>query len=298
MRFREFVEPKPTVKAGYYTVGDSMAQQLAHAGTQWVSKAQTGAISSSPAHKQALDSIPKGSVVAISVGSDDQTSTDTPEQIAANAKNLVSYAQGKGLWPVFVLLPPETERAGQIRDALKNSIKTPMLDVASNQGTASLSTIASQITSVFKPGKGYVQPSAGGTKMKAGKGATVSPSEVSAYLTSKGLDNNHVLGILANIKGESGFNAGVVGDHGTSGGLFQHHADRWRNMINYVGSDWRTDWKGQIDFALSEPAGKSYLRQKFSSPQEAVAWWVKYFEKPADMAGAINTRSGFLRNLA
>jgi hypothetical protein len=55
-------------------------------------------------------------------------------------------------------------------------------------------------------------------------------------------------------------------------------------MVNASGGDsWVTNWKGQIDFALSEPAGKQYTRKLFKSPEDATEWWVKHFERPANM---------------
>lgn len=138
-----------------------------------------------------------------------------------------------------------------------------------------------------------------GSNAKGFKGAkgSVNPNEVSAYLKSK-MDDNHRLGILANIQGESGFQPGVLGDHNTSGGFFQHHAERFSKMVNYVGDDWATDWKNQIDFALSEPAGREYLSTRFSSPEQATDWWVRKFERPASPTSASNERIKLLKNFA
>lgn len=129
-----------------------------------------------------------------------------------------------------------------------------------------------------------------------GKGS-INPNEVSAYLKSK-MDDTHRLGILANIQGESKFQPGALGDDNTSGGLFQHHNERFTKMVNYVGSDWTTDWKNQINFALSEPEGKQYLATKFRSPEEATEWWVRNFERPKYATSDTNTRIGYLKNFA
>lgn len=131
--------------------------------------------------------------------------------------------------------------------------------------------------------------------IRGGAGAGgVDPKQVASYLKSKGMDNNHVLGILANIKGESGFNPGIAGDGGASVGFFQYNASRRKNMINFVGSDWATDWKGQIDFALSEPEGQRYLSTRFSTPAEATEWWTRYFERPKYASADVQKRVGFL----
>lgn len=133
------------------------------------------------------------------------------------------------------------------------------------------------------------------------KGA-IAANQVSSYLASKGLDRIHILGILANIQGESGFAPGVLGDlkrgKYTSGGLFQHNGPRFKNMVNAVGSDWQTDWKGQIDFALSEPAGAKYIRTSFRTPQAATEWWTRNFEVPKYADADVQKRIGFLSHFA
>ena len=130
-------------------------------------------------------------------------------------------------------------------------------------------------------------------KPKSSKPGTniVSKSEVSAYLKSKKMSGNHRIGILANIEGESGFNsANQTGDGGISWGLFQWNnsgAPRRDNMVAFCGGDpaWKTNWKGQIDFALQEPAGKRYLATKFKTYEQAVEQWVRDFERPKDPWG-------------
>jgi hypothetical protein len=124
-----------------------------------------------------------------------------------------------------------------------------------------------------------------------GKKGSISPDAVRSYLSGKGLDKQHVAGIMANIKHESGFRPGVLGDSGTSGGLFQHHAERFTAMRKAAGPDWQTNWKGQIDFALSEPAGNRYVNTKFSTPEEATKWWTINFEIPANKVAQANIRS-------
>lgn len=123
-----------------------------------------------------------------------------------------------------------------------------------------------------------------------GKGS-VNPNDVKSYLSSKGLDRNQVAGIMANIKAESSFRPGAIGDNGTSGGLFQHHKERFAAMKASAGKDWATNWKGQIDFALTEPAGRQYAGMKFSSPEAASKWFTINFERPANMVAKANSRS-------
>lgn len=302
MRFKEF-DLLEAAKPGMYAVGDSHAAGVASADKRWTNYARVGAKASD---MSVPNDIAPGSIVILSAGHNDSTGTNnTPEEIASRVLSLVDDVLSKKARVYFLLFPtgrgPTAKRNEDVRMAIYDKIKSKA-SVVFNLDKGTLSRDGIHLTSSDYRSIGeYVSPSSKAAqpiKGGAGKGATVSPSEVASYLSSKGLDQNHVLGILANIKGESGFNAGVIGDKGTSGGLFQHHADRLRNMVGYAGSDWKTDWRSQVDFALSEPAGKQYVQTTFSSPQEATAWWVKYFERPANIPAATNTRIGFLKSFA
>jgi hypothetical protein len=126
-------------------------------------------------------------------------------------------------------------------------------------------------------------PSAYGPGMRGGFSPTGIQKDIYEYLLSKGLDDNQALGIMANIHRESGFRLDAVGDSGSSFGLFQWHAGRRDRMIAAV-SDWRTNWKGQIDYALSERGepGPEYMRTSFGSPEDSANWWMRRWERPAD----------------
>ena len=106
------------------------------------------------------------------------------------------------------------------------------------------------------------------------------PKQVFDYMKSLGVSDIHAKGILANIKGESGFQTGVMGDGGTSGGLFQMHADRYTKMVNAV-PDWKTNWKGQIVHGLKDDRAPEYLKTKFDNPVQAANWFLHYYERPA-----------------
>jgi hypothetical protein len=73
----------------------------------------------------------------------------------------------------------------------------------------------------------------------------------------------------------------------TSGGLWAWHnagkgfeTGRFSSMKRYAGSDWRTDWKSQVDFCLTEGLTKKYLSIKFSTPEEASKWFTYFWEAP------------------
>ncbi len=113
---------------------------------------------------------------------------------------------------------------------------------------------------------------------------TVRAKEIYDYLRSKNIDHVHAAGIINNMKYESAFNSGAIGDGGTSGGLFQHHASRFTAMKNYVGDDWKTNWKRQIDFALTEGDMKTYLGRNFANARDASMGFTSDFERPANTA--------------
>jgi hypothetical protein len=113
-----------------------------------------------------------------------------------------------------------------------------------------------------------------------------------------GVSDIHAKGILANIQGESGFQTGVMGDNGMSGGLFQMYNDRYRNMTGAV-PDWKTNWRGQIQFALQDDTAPDYLQMEFNSPEEAADWFLENYERPAmeHRAGRRELNRSFIPNL-
>jgi hypothetical protein len=123
----------------------------------------------------------------------------------------------------------------------------------------------------------------GDVDMGGGEGRTTAGA-VYNYLLSKGLTENHAKGLVANISRESGFKLGAHGDKGIGGsfGLFQWNmaAGRGGPMMAAV-PDWKTNWKGQIDYALQEFTGPDYLKQSFDSPGAAAHWWMANWEIPA-----------------
>ncbi len=150
-----------------------------------------------------------------------------------------------------------------------------------------------------------------GSGRRSGRSGNVSnpvlAKDIYNYLRTKhGVDHVHAMGILANIQGESRFRPGAYNDNdrgGPSGGLFQHHdkgwngAGRFSSMKKFVGSDWQSNWKGQIDYAMTEGEMKTYLSRSFTDEREAVRGFVYDFEKPLDKVGDSATRMGFLKSI-
>ena len=110
------------------------------------------------------------------------------------------------------------------------------------------------------------------------------PKQVFDFMKELGVSDIHAKGVLANIRGESNFQTGIMGDGGTSGGLFQMHdpepgKGRFTNMVNNV-SNWRTNWKGQIVHGLKDDRAPEYLKIKFDTPVQAANWFLHNYERP------------------
>jgi hypothetical protein len=133
-----------------------------------------------------------------------------------------------------------------------------------------------------------------GSPVKASGSADVK-AEISSYLKEKGLDQNQIAGIMANIEAESSFNPAAIGDNGTSGGLFQHHGPRFDALKEAV-PDWESNIKGQVDFALSEKAGKSYAATSFDNERDSADYWTRKFEIPKNVDSAAAHRSRLASN--
>jgi hypothetical protein len=125
-------------------------------------------------------------------------------------------------------------------------------------------------TSQFEPGKG-------------GKNR-VPPGEIINYLQEKGMTREQALGAVNNFYYESSFNPGAHGDKtkGHSFGLGQWNRSRGDKMKAFVGDDWATNWKGQIDYMMTERQTKRYMSKDFSSAAEASRDFTIHWEVPAN----------------
>ncbi len=114
-----------------------------------------------------------------------------------------------------------------------------------------------------------------------GEAPNPTPRQAYDYMRALGVPDIHAKGILANIEGESRFKTNEDrGDGGMSAGLFQMYDNRKRALIQAV-PDWKTNWRGQIQFALQDDRAPEYLQMEFNSPEEAADWFLEYYERPA-----------------
>ena len=147
------------------------------------------------------------------------------------------------------------------------------------------------------------EPTSSGSGSSANSGSssslsTVKPtstkgfrSDVYNYLTQHHkLSKNKALGLMANIDRESSFRINPQGgDNGNSFGMFQWNNTygRSQRMKENV-SDWQTDWKGQIDYALGgsqlpeyNKVTSDFKNTTFETPQQAADYWMRHWERPA-----------------
>jgi hypothetical protein len=146
-------------------------------------------------------------------------------------------------------------------------------------------------------GGGGGSTNSGGGSPITPSGGTVDRGEVYSYLTKdKGLSHNKAYGLMSNIDRESGFNASIrSGDDGGPGGLFQWKGVRQTPTVaKLVNSG---DWKGQIDYALTEPGESSattFLNTTWESPQAAASHWTRKWERPAHPDADVVKNNNFI----
>ena len=133
------------------------------------------------------------------------------------------------------------------------------------------------------------------SKSRAKDAQNVDPNEVLQYLLSKNISINHAIGMVTNMYYESLFDPLAMGDKGTSAGLFQHHADRKDKLMKATNGD-LSNWKAQVDYALSENASKKYLSRSFKTPEEASYWFTYNWENPSNRAEKAVQRQSWIKS--
>lgn len=116
-------------------------------------------------------------------------------------------------------------------------------------------------------------------------------------LMAKGWTRAQAAGIVANLKQESNFNPGAIGDGGKAYGIAQWHPDRQAEFKRWSGKDIRgSSFEEQLaflDWEMREGREKragDRLKQA-TSAAEAGAVVSKYYERPADTAREMSNRA-------
>ena len=123
-------------------------------------------------------------------------------------------------------------------------------------------------------------------------GMTQSEAVCFTFFKDHGLNDAAACGILGNIKAESNFRTGAIGDKGTSFGICQWHNNRGTAMKNMAGANWDTNLSGQLTYLWFELCNG--YRDKVLIPlqnvpnsvegtRQAADVFVRKFEVPANV---------------
>lgn len=136
-------------------------------------------------------------------------------------------------------------------------------------------------------GKKEEQPSQTGGEYT---GLPAQAKEIYDYLVSKGMNPNAAMGILLNAQRESALNYSdfhIDVNNVPVGGLLQWNGGRFTALEKAV-PDWKTNWKGQIDYIFREAGQtdlvRTYMSTQFNTALDAANWWMEKWERPADPA--------------
>lgn len=301
-------------------VGDSLAVGTGKQLPGAIVNAKVGINSSAVLDKATSDKTLKGADVAvISAGANDGAGKDGKNPDSAKTiANLKGIRDALGAKKYVWILPYNRSVAKDIMSVAGND---EVIDLAKTTKPSKDGVHPNSYTPVAKSAvdKGAVvttpdapnkkpAPAGGNTDTRTGKqrGAKhfVKPEDMKKYLSSKGLDNNSIAGLLANAKAESSFNSGayITSDagQGQGGGLFGFHDPKdgrgeFTNMVNACGANWQSNWQGQVDYALQ---ASRYPKTGFKSPGDAASWFVTNYERPKYPGKAIAARSADASNYA
>jgi len=110
---------------------------------------------------------------------------------------------------------------------------------------------------------------------------------INYLVNEKDINPIHAMGMVLNMEQESTLDPAAKSKHADNVegeqalGLFQYSYKPRRDAFLKAVPNWETDWKGQIDFALSENEAKKYLNRNITNIQDAHRYFLEDFEKPA-----------------
>lgn len=132
---------------------------------------------------------------------------------------------------------------------------------------------------------------------ESGSGSSygASRADTVAYWRSRGMPQHVAEGIADRVGVESSYRSDAMGDRGTSGGLYQHHADRLARLKSFAASEGKpwTDPDVQHRFAGTEtqggdPQATRAMPAIANAPdrQTAAKLWDRHFERSAAGPGS------------
>jgi hypothetical protein len=129
-----------------YTVGDSHSNGISNYGKRkgFIAKGKDGSPSTAKMHLDAINSIPEGSDVVISLGANDLAGGRKISSIVGSVTSVIAAAQKRRLNVTYLLptLPasnkPYDPRRVELREALKMAVKVPIIDLGQASTTDKL----------------------------------------------------------------------------------------------------------------------------------------------------------------
>lgn len=126
------------------------------------------------------------------------------------------------------------------------------------------------------------------------------------YLIDKGLNLAAAIGVAANIQRESNFRTDAVNPSSGASGICQWYDVRRTRMINYVGSDWRTNLSRQLDYLWLELNENYYrhvldylktVQDTLAGAKQAMDYFLKHFEVPGNHDSEYRRRETFVEDM-
>lgn len=139
-------------------------------------------------------------------------------------------------------------------------------------------------------------------KLKNGGGSSQDQADID-YFVRQGRTRNQAIGIVANIKAESGGNAAAVGDGGRAVGLAQWHADRQATFAKWAGHGLGTATRAEqlafINWELNNSErGAGNALSRTTTAEQAADAVSRLYERPGNVAGASTARQAIATALA
>lgn len=126
------------------------------------------------------------------------------------------------------------------------------------------------------------------------------------FLVSRGMTPAQSIGVLANIKQESGYSPSAVNPSSGASGICQWLGARKTNMVKHCGSNWKSNLTGQCEFLWIELQGvesrslsamQAVTGNDVSAAEEAAKVWCKSFERPGNYTKEFAIRAKNAREL-
>lgn len=151
--------------------------------------------------------------------------------------------------------------------------------------------IGSTVEAYSAAERAAMHPRAGAGTPAAGAAASGTAAGAMAYFQSVGWTKEQAAGLVANIKAESGFNTGAIGDAGKAYGLAQWHPDRQLEFEKQYGKPIQgSTFQEQLAFMHYEltqgrERGAGNRLRGETTAAGAGSAVSKYYERPADALG-------------